>query len=216
MKEPTAFLMYIDQLDTALPMLSMEQRGELLTALFEHARRGEYEVKDNMVRMAFGLMSKTMDANFEKYKDICERRTEYGRKGGLASGKARREQAEANEANEAKASKSKQNEHNTNTKTKTNTNTKQNQEKDYAASLPDLSPEEEEDIRFEFGSRADGLLDDVQMYYEQNPDRRFPGWSAAVAQFDRNQQRWGRGSGSADQTIADMVASAFGGKGGTK
>ena len=210
MKEPTAFLMYIDQLDTALPMLSMEQRGELLTALFEHARRGEYEVKDNMVRMAFGLMSKTMDANFEKYKDICERRTEYGRKGGLASGKARREQAEANEANEAKASKSKQNEHNTNTKTKTNTNTKQNQEKDYAASLPDLSPEEEENIRFEFGERADGLLDDVQLYYEQNPDRHFPGWSAAVAQFDRNQKRWGHASPSKD--INEIMAMAFGDK----
>lgn len=206
MKQPTAFLMYIDQLDTALPMLSMEQRGELLTALTEHAKGGSYEVKDNMVRMAFGLMSKTMDANFEKYQDICAKRAEYGRKGGLASGKARREQVEANEA---RASKTKQNEHNTNTNTKTNINTKQNQEKDYAASLPlpSLSPEEVEDLRFEYGDRADALMNDVQVYYEQNPEKRFPGWFTAIAQFDRNQRRWGRAN--EPKNIDEIMAMAF-------
>lgn len=206
MKQPTAFLMYIDQLDAALPMLTMEERGELLTALTEHAKGTDYEIENKIVRLAFGLMSKTMDANFAKYQDICTKRAEYGRKGGLASGKARREQIEANEAN---ASKSKQNEHNTNTNTKTNTNTNLIQEKDYAASLPfpSLSPEELEDLRFEYGDRTDGLIDDVQTYYEQNPEKRFPGWFRAVAQFDRNQARWGRAR--APKNEADIMAMAF-------
>lgn len=208
MKQPTAYLMYIDQLDAVLPMLTMEERGELLTALTAHAKREEYKVENKIVSLAVGLMSKTMDANFAKYQDICTKRAEYGRKGGLASGKARREQIEANEAN---ASKTKQNEHNTNTNTKTNTNTNQIQEKDYAASLPlpSLSPEELEDLQFEYGDRTDALIDDVQAYYEQNPGKRFPGWFTAIAQFDRNQRRWGRGSARPEKSFEQIAAEAF-------
>ena len=60
------------------------------------------------------------------------------------------------------------------------------------AALPPLSPKDEELLRSSAGDRADGLIADVRTYYETHPDKRFPGWPVALAQFDRNQQRWGK------------------------
>ena len=42
-----------------------------------------------------------------------------------------------------------------------------------------------------YGDRADALIEDVERYYKQHPDREFPGWREAMAQFNANQARWG-------------------------
>lgn len=43
-----------------------------------------------------------------------------------------------------------------------------------------------------FGDKTEQLLEDVRAYYEQHPEKEFPGWREAALQFNRNQQRWGQ------------------------
>lgn len=47
-----------------------------------------------------------------------------------------------------------------------------------------------EELRPIFGDKTDQLLEDVRAYYEQHPEKEFPGWREAALQFNRNQQRW--------------------------
>ena len=42
-----------------------------------------------------------------------------------------------------------------------------------------------------YGEKTESLLEDVQRYYESHPDKEFPGWKLAMAQFNANQTRWG-------------------------
>lgn len=47
-----------------------------------------------------------------------------------------------------------------------------------------------EELRPIFGDKTEQLLEDVRAYYEQHPEKEFPGWREAALQFNRNQQRW--------------------------
>ena len=115
--ELTSFLLYGDQLDQ-LATLNMTQRGLLLTALMEAAcgdlpRQGEM---DPVVYVAFSFIWAQVQRDKKKFAETSARREEAGRKGGLASGETRRQQAEANgskpKQGEANRSKVKQNEAN--------------------------------------------------------------------------------------------------------
>lgn len=111
--ELTSFLLYGDQLEQ-LKTLTMEQRGLLLTALMEAAcgdmpRQGKM---DPVVYVAFSFIWAQVQRDKRKYAGTSARREEAGRKGGLASGEIRRQQAEANgskqKPGEANGSKVKQ------------------------------------------------------------------------------------------------------------
>ncbi len=113
--ELTSFLLYGDQLEQ-IQTLTMQQRGLLLTALMEAAcgdmpRQGEM---DPVVYVAFSFIWAQVQRDKKKYAETSARREEAGRKGGIASGEIRRQQAEANgskqKPGEANRSKSKQNE----------------------------------------------------------------------------------------------------------
>lgn len=118
--ELTSFLLYGDQLDQ-LATLNMAQRGLLLTALMEAAcgdipRQGEM---DPVVYVAFSFIWAQVQRDKKKFAETSARREEAGRKGGLASGEARRQHAEANgskpkqgEANRSKVKQSEANEAN--------------------------------------------------------------------------------------------------------
>lgn len=53
--------------------------------------------------------------------------------------------------------------------------------------IPDGIAEELQQL---FGEKTEQLLEDVRAYYEQHPEKEFPGWKEAALQFNRNQQRW--------------------------
>ena len=64
-------------------LLGMEERGQLITAIFEYAKdKREQKELSPLVNMAFSCMKDTLDRDREKYARICERNAENGKKGG--------------------------------------------------------------------------------------------------------------------------------------
>ena len=62
-------------------MLTMEQRGELFTALYEYAINEKTTRFDNgMVKMAFSFMKAQIARDFEKYREKCETMRENAKK----------------------------------------------------------------------------------------------------------------------------------------
>ena len=64
-----------------LELLSMEQRGELFTAIFEYMKGNDPNI-DGVVAMAFSFIKTQLDADAEKYEEVCRKRAEAGKKGG--------------------------------------------------------------------------------------------------------------------------------------
>ena len=70
---PKAFNIYFDTFEH-IEMLTMEQRGELFTALYEYAINEKTTEFDNgMVKMAFSFMKAQIARDFEKYREKCEK-----------------------------------------------------------------------------------------------------------------------------------------------
>lgn len=76
-----SFVLYVEYLQN-IELLSMEQRGELFTAIMHYASGKEVEDLDGMVMMAFSFIRSQMDRDNEKYQDKLEKRREAGKKGG--------------------------------------------------------------------------------------------------------------------------------------
>lgn len=182
--------------------LGRAQRGDLFTAIMKHALGQPPGKMDELTEMAFAFISAQMDRDEKKYQELCARRSEYGRKGGLASAKAKHKQASA--------SKSKQVQHDTDTDndtdTVTDTDNENETDNERREARPSLSYTELEKLYQEYGTRADELIADVSNWYTTHPERVFPGWSEAVAQFDRNQKRWGR---TTPTSMEDILKKAF-------
>ena len=76
-----SFVLYTEYLQN-IELLSMEQRGELFTAIMHYASGKEVGDLDGMVKMAFSFIRSQMDRDNEKYQDKLEKRREAGKKGG--------------------------------------------------------------------------------------------------------------------------------------
>ena len=64
-----------------ISIMSTEQRGELLTAIYEYARTRERpNVKDPVVKVAFASISGQINRDSEKYLAKCEKNKENGSK----------------------------------------------------------------------------------------------------------------------------------------
>lgn len=62
-------------------ILSQRQKGDLLDALMDFGCEGEiYAGDDQMVKLAFGLLSATVQREQEKYRATCERNAAKARK----------------------------------------------------------------------------------------------------------------------------------------
>lgn len=68
-------------------MLSLEQRGQLLTAIFAYSAGEELPDMDQVTRMCFGFIKASLDANAEKYQAKCAKNRENGSRGGRPAGK---------------------------------------------------------------------------------------------------------------------------------
>ena len=84
MPDKTSFVLYTDYLEQ-IEMLSREQRGDLITAIFYHVSGMEIPELDGMTNMAFSFIRSRLDRDGEKYQSIVEKRREAGKKGGRPS-----------------------------------------------------------------------------------------------------------------------------------
>lgn len=110
-----SFVMFTDKYE-AVKLLTMEQRGVLLTAIFAHASGEELPDMDDVTRVLYTVIQGGMDACAEKYEATCERRRQAGQKGGLAKA-SNAKQCLANPSN------AKHNDTDTDTETETETDT---------------------------------------------------------------------------------------------
>lgn len=77
-----SFVMYTEYKEH-LKLLSNEQLGSLIFALFEYAENGtEIDTENAMEKMAFSFIRAQMDRDNDKYLKICERNRENGKSGG--------------------------------------------------------------------------------------------------------------------------------------
>ena len=59
-----------------IKMLTMEQRGRLLTAIYAHATEEELPEMDELTTLCFGFIRASLDANAKKYYAECEQNRE--------------------------------------------------------------------------------------------------------------------------------------------
>lgn len=81
----TGVILYPEQ-ETILELLSNEQRGILLTALFTMAKGENPNIEDKVVAMAFKIFEMRQDWNNTHYEEVRKARSEAGKKGGAPKG----------------------------------------------------------------------------------------------------------------------------------
>lgn len=79
--EKASFLMYLDY-EEQFNLLTDEQIGKLIRAIFKYENTGEVEELDGMVKMAFSFIKTQLDRDREKYQARCEKNRENAKKGG--------------------------------------------------------------------------------------------------------------------------------------
>lgn len=186
--------------------LDMEQRGRLFTAIMQHAMEEEPEKLDILTDVVFSFIANQMDRADERYQEICRRRAEYGRRGGLASAKAKASKSNQKQANQAD---------NDNDNEPDNDNDPDNErendsDNEAPVALPDLSLQERQLLDQEFGQgRVDELIDEVNLW-AINHGQIIKNLPAMVRQFAKNQQRWGGRPARREKTIEEIAAEVFG------
>ena len=101
MDRKNSFLVYTDYI-RQIELLTMEQRGQLLTAMMQYALEGEIKKLelDPVTAMAFSFIQAQMARDDEKYQSTLRARKEAGAKGGRPSKKKEAKELEkAKEAN---------------------------------------------------------------------------------------------------------------------
>ena len=105
--KPKAFNIYFDTFQH-VEMLTMEQRGELFTALYEYAVNDRItEFNNGMVKMAFSFFKAQIKRDFEKYYEKCEinRANASSRKRSLTVGSVRSQEEKEEEKKEKEEEK---------------------------------------------------------------------------------------------------------------
>ena len=192
MKKET-FIVHTDTWDS-LKDLELEQLGALFKALMLNQLGEELPSMDKVTKMAYNFMAAQIDRDNERYADIVEKRK--------AAANARWKKNNNNMQMHDLHSHT-----DTDTDTVTDTVTDTDRDKSLWAALPPLSPGDEALLRRSSGDeRADALIGDVRNYYTAHPEKRFPGWPIALAQFDANQKRWGTANKPRQKTDAEIIA----------
>lgn len=132
-----------------LQLLNFDQCGRLLMAVFAHECGKKLPELDSLTQMLFSVIADQLDRDREKYEDMSKRRSEAGRKGGIASGKARAvSSCEANEANASDNDNENENEKETVNENKNkNENEKENENENAEADFEDLPPDIDPKLR---------------------------------------------------------------------
>ena len=82
MEEKKSFVLYFNLMEL-LNFLTFQQRGELITAIFEYVREGEVQTKlDAPTEIVFTSVRLHLDRDRETYFERCRQNRENGKKGG--------------------------------------------------------------------------------------------------------------------------------------
>lgn len=101
MPEKKSFLLYMDR-EKEISMLSNEQGGILLKAIFQYARTGvAVEISDPVVKVVFSILATQIDEDSRKWEEKRQKRSEAGKKGGAPKGN-KNALKQANQAKQAK------------------------------------------------------------------------------------------------------------------
>lgn len=84
MAEKSSFLLYFSY-RKHLALLSDEECGKLLMALFDYAENGQEPELTGATAMAFSFIQDQMERDADKYAAVCERNRKNGAKGGRPS-----------------------------------------------------------------------------------------------------------------------------------
>lgn len=103
-----SFILYHDFF-AAIERLNMEQRGALLTAIYENELGLKQTPLDSAVDAVFGIVKLNLDRNRESYMEICRKRREIGKTGGRPSKEEKPNGFEKNQTKPIGYSKSKSN-----------------------------------------------------------------------------------------------------------
>lgn len=96
-----SFILYTDMGPSILELKDAEV-GRLTKAIYRYVMTGELTELKGSVKICFNMIRSHLDRDKAKYLEICQKRAEAGRKGGLSSGKSRKEaNAEDRSATEA-------------------------------------------------------------------------------------------------------------------
>ena len=88
MADKKSFVLY-DSYFNQIQFLTMEQRGELLTAILEYRIFGEITTQlSQITQVVFSFIKDTLERDKEAYKRRCDANRENGKKGGRPSKKA--------------------------------------------------------------------------------------------------------------------------------
>ena len=90
MGDHNSFILYTD-MRQPLALLTDEQRGKLLLALFDYAETGSvpFSSEDGALSMAFSFIQQTLDRDAVKWENERKKRSEAGKKGAEATNSKR-------------------------------------------------------------------------------------------------------------------------------
>lgn len=77
--DKNSFILYMDYKED-FDVLNNEQKGMLISAIFEYQERGTTSISDPVVNMAFLHIRRQLDKDNEKYEDTKAKRSEAGKK----------------------------------------------------------------------------------------------------------------------------------------
>lgn len=78
-----SFVLYTDTRNL-LDLLNDEQTGKLFKAVFDYVEDGEAPELDQVSQVVFTTIKTYLDRDRAKYEEVCLKRAEYGKKGGVA------------------------------------------------------------------------------------------------------------------------------------
>ena len=78
-----SFIMY-QEWATLIRGLPKDKAGELIQAICSYKLDAEYNIEDITVKAVFDMIKVQLDADADKYAEVCRKRAENGKKGGVA------------------------------------------------------------------------------------------------------------------------------------
>ncbi len=78
-----SFVLYNDY-QQHIDRLTDEQAGKLFKAIFDYVNTGTIALLEGQADMAFSFIALQLDRDVEKYEEICRKRSEFARMGGVA------------------------------------------------------------------------------------------------------------------------------------
>lgn len=102
-----SFLIYVEWREQ-LEMLSDEECGKLIKALLAYVCDGTKPELSGAVNMAFAFIRAQIDRDLEKWEDKCQKRSDAGRKGGIARASKAKQTSSKSKQSQATLSNAKQ------------------------------------------------------------------------------------------------------------